>query len=100
MDLLYRRYASPFSFIDGMIRTGRFHEFVVSFWNTTKKEESEERNWQYFLHKVFEGSYEDFKKELKTSSENRNMSERTIETTIKQSMNILQKLDHREGGET
>ena len=90
MDLLYQRYASPFSFIDGMILSGRFDEFVASLWNTANKEKDEETRWQYFLHKVFEGSFEDFNNTLKDNSEHQNMSERTIETTMKHSMSILQ----------
>ena len=98
MDLLYQRYASPFSFIDGMIQTGRFCEFVESFWQTVHKEKDEETSWQYFLHKVFEGSYADFKNELKTNSDHKNMTEQTIETTIKESMNILNKFNPEKEG--
>ena len=101
MDRLFVRYADPFSFIDGMIRTGRFCEFVRSFWETTYKEKDEETSWQYFLHKVFEGSYADFKDGIQTNRENQNMSARTIETTYKHSMNILQSFnpENLEGGE-
>ena len=90
MDLLYQRYASPFSFINGMIQTGRFDEFVSDLWNTAHKEKDEEVRWQYFLHKVFEGSFEEFTEGLKQNSEHHHLSERTIETTMKHSMSILQ----------
>ena len=100
MDLLYQRYASPFSFIDGMIQTGRFREFVETFWQTVHKEKDEETSWQYFLHKVFSGSYADFKAELKNDNDHRNMSEQAIETTIKESMNILKNFNPERGGET
>ena len=100
MDRLYKRYADPFSFINGMILSGRFCEFVQSFWLTTQREESEEKNWQFYLHKVFEGSFDDFVGEMKTTAKNQNMPKRTFETTIKNSMNILDKLSHQEGGET
>ena len=99
MDLLYQRYASPFSFMDGMIQTGRFCEFVESFWRTVHKEKDEETSWQYYLHRVFDASYADFKKELKNTNEHRNMSEQTMETTIKQSMNILKNFNPETGGE-
>lgn len=99
MDRLYHRYADPFSFIDGMIKTGRFCEFVESFYTATQKEKEEETTWQYFLHKVFEGSYADFKAELKNNSDHQNMSARTIETTINHSMNILNNFNPEKGGE-
>ena len=101
MDLLFKRYASPFSFIDGMIQTGRFSEFVDSFMTAVQKDREEETRWQFFLHKVFEGSYSDFKEELKNNSENANMSARTIETTLNHSMNILNNFNpEKERGET
>ena len=99
MDLLFKRYADPFSFINGMILTGRFDEFVSSFMQTINDEKEEETKWQFFLHKVLEGSYEDFKNRLKIRTEHQNMSERTIETTVKHSMNILQNFNPEKGGE-
>lgn len=101
MDLLFKRYASPFLFIDGMIQTGRFCEFVSSFTKAYQKEQDEETSWQYFLHKVYEGSYADFKRELKANSEHQNLPQRTIETTLKHSMSILQNFNPEEkGGES
>jgi hypothetical protein len=99
MDRLFERYADPFSFINGMILAGRFDEFVSSFTRTVYEEKEEETQWQFFLHKVLEGSFEDFKKGLKVQTDNQNMSAWTFETTIKQSMNILQKLSPEKGGE-
>lgn len=89
MDRLFKRYADPFSFMDGMIRTGRFTEFVESFWNAVCVEKDEETIWEYYLHREFTRSFDDFKKELKEINENLNMSERTIETTFNHSMDIL-----------
>ena len=99
MDLLFARYADPFSFINGMIRTGRFDEFVLTFTKTVNDEKNEEARWQYFLHKVFDGSYADFKNRMKVRGDHQNMSDRTIETTITESMNILKKLSTKKGGE-
>lgn len=99
MDLLFVRYADPFSFISGTIRTGRFCDFVTSFINTVREEKEEETMWQYFLHKVMDGSYSDFKERLKVRGEHKNMSERTIETTVIDSMNILKKLSPDKGGD-
>ena len=99
MDLLFVRYADPFSFINGMILSGRFEEFVSSFMNTIHEEKEDETMWQYFLHKVFDGSYSDFRESLKVRTDNQHLSARTIETTINQSMNILQKLSPEKGGE-
>ena len=89
MDLLFKRYASPFSFVDGMIQTCRFDEFVVEFIKTNNKEKEERLDWEFFLHKVWEGTYQEFKDGIKTNEENQNMSKEHIETTVKNSLDIL-----------
>ena len=89
MDRLFARYADPFSFINGMILSGRFREFVISFWNNTIKEKNEEKSWEFYLHRVFEGSFDEFMEAQKTEAEHRNLPELTIETTIHETMNIL-----------
>jgi hypothetical protein len=100
MDLLYQRYASPFSFMDGMIQTGRFSEFVESLVKTVNEEREEKEQWEFWLHKVWDGTYEKFKEEIKNNKENLSMSKRTIETTIQNSMDILKNFNpQKEGGE-
>ena len=61
MDLLFKRYANPFPFMDGMIQTGRFSEFVQQILEKTNSEREEQTAWEFFLHKVWEGSFADFK---------------------------------------
>lgn len=97
MDRLYKRYADPFSFINGMIQAGRFREFVISFWNTTQEEMNEEKSWEFYLHRVFEGSFDDFMKAQKTDAEHRNLPARTIETTINHTNDILKKFNPEKG---
>ena len=90
MDLLYQRYASPFSFIDGYIQTGRFNEFVVELLKTVRKEKEDRWQWEFFLHKVWDDiTFEDFKKDIETNTNNQNMTAKTIETTVTESMDIL-----------
>lgn len=97
MDRLFNRYADPFSFMNGMIRTGRFCDFVESFIDTINREKEERSNWEFYLHRVFEGSYNDFVEGMKLDNENKHLSERTIETTVQQSMNILNKFNPERG---
>jgi hypothetical protein len=99
MDRLYQRYAYPFSFIDGMILTMRFEEFVTEFVSIVGKEKEEKADWEFFLHKVWDGSYKEFKDSIETNKNNQNMSKRTIETTVKESMNILKNFKPDKGGE-
>ena len=100
MDLLFKRYASPFLFMDGMIRTGRFDEFVDEFISTINAENEETTNWDFYLHKVQEGSFKDFIDELENNKQNQNMSEETIESTVQKSLSILNNFTPTERGET
>ena len=99
MDRLFQRYADPFPFMDGMIQTGRFYDFVRQFLETDYKEREEQTSWEYFLHKIWEGSFTDFKAAMENDKKNQQMSERTMETTIKDSMNILKNFNPSIGGE-
>ena len=85
MDLLFKRYADPFSLIDGYIQTSRFCEFIHGF----AKQKAEDDRWEFFLHKVWDKTYPEFCDALQNSQDLQEMSEYDIETTIKKSMNIL-----------
>lgn len=97
MDLLFKRYANPFPFMDGMIQTGRFYEFVRQFLEKNDSERDEQTSWEFFLHKVWEGSFADFKADMDNDKKNQRMSARTMETTIKDSMNILKNFNPKGG---
>ena len=87
--------------MDGMIQTGRFSEFVQQILEKTNSEREEQTAWEFFLHKVWEGSFADFKGGMDNDKKNQRMSERTMETTIKDSMNILKNFTpSQNGGET
>lgn len=99
MDQLYKRYADPFSFVNGMIQTGRFCEFVESFVDTLNEEKEEEHTWNFFLHKVFEGSYRDFKNSIETDKQNQEMSDDDIEAALQHTMQIMNNFNPEQGGE-
>lgn len=100
MDRLFKRYANPFLFMDGMIRTGRFCFFVESFLKEIHDELEEKTQWEFYLHRVFEGSFADFRAGIENDKQNQSMSEQAMETTIKHSMNILQNFSPEKGGES
>lgn len=89
MDRLYQRYADPFSFINGMIRTGRFCEFVSDFIYATNSEKEEKANWEIWLHKVFEMSYKDFKQSIEDTRINQQTTQEQLETTMNESRDML-----------
>lgn len=61
MDLLFKRYASPFIFMDTLIQSRRFSDFVDEIVERVE----DEREWEFFLHKVFDKSFNDFKESVK-----------------------------------
>jgi hypothetical protein len=85
MDLLCKRYASPFSFVDIAISQGRFCVFIEFLQD--KNEESME--WQYYLHKVHDSnvSFENFRDRIRNISK----APKKIDfvATIEQSQDIL-----------
>lgn len=100
MDLLFKRYASPFSFIDGMMQSGRFDEFVVELVSTVNKEKEDESLWEFYLHKVSsETSFKDFVEEVETDSKNQSMTEQDKASTVNMAMDILNNFIPTEGSE-
>lgn len=87
MDLLFHRYASPYFLIDQMISVEGFSGFVQELHDRTE----DEKLWEFFLHKVRDQSFEEFKGTLngkpKASFE---MTKTQIETTINNSFDIMQ----------
>ena len=84
MDLLFKRYASPFLLVDQMLLTGKFSTFVTEIFDF----DSDERLWNIFLHKVEGQSFNEWKASLGQES-NQKMTKNEIETTINDSFDIL-----------
>lgn len=101
MDLVSKRYSNPCFFMDGMIQTGRFEFFIDSFISTINREREEQTDWEFFLHKVWDESFSDFKEGIRNNKKNQEMPVQTIETTVKNSMSILKNFKPipEEGGE-
>lgn len=106
MDLLSKRYANPCFFLNGMIRTGRFEEFVEDFVQTINHEtefdnQEKEMHIQFecWLHRVFDKGFKEYMDEIKTNEEHQNLSNRTIETTFQHSVDILNHFNPEKGGE-
>lgn len=84
-----------------MIQSGRLDEFVTDIVDLDNKEKEEAAMWDYYLHRApfYEGSFDDFCADARNNAEHQKMSDRTIETTVKHSMNILNKFNPEKGGE-
>lgn len=87
MDLLFKRYASPFLLVDQMLLTGQFSEFVTEIFDY----DTDDRLWNIFLHKVdSQTSFNDWKASIGLGqNSNIEMTKNEIETTINDSFDIL-----------
>ncbi len=84
MDLLFKRYASPFLLLEQMIDNKRFAEFVDDFIETKREDDLIE----IWLHKVFDKTFSDFKDECNKSTPQQNNMV-NLEATIKHSNKML-----------
>lgn len=95
-DILYRRYSTPDNLIDHYIKSGNLSEFIHFLLEQKvqeKKEENKKKEWELWLHKVFDKSYNEFLTELKQENERRkkvvNMDVVDIKSAADTAMNTL-----------
>ena len=82
MDLLFVRYASPFILLDGLILTSSLNDFVNDFFNFVNKD----REWEFFLHKVYDKSWSEFSNEIIQAENHKPIN---LGATLVKSKNIL-----------
>ena len=82
MDLLFVRYASPFVLLDGFILTNSLNNFVDDFSDFI----NEDREWEFFLHKVYDKNWSEFSNDMKQSE---NQKPVDLGATIVKSKNML-----------
>jgi uncharacterized protein (UPF0332 family) len=85
MDLVFHRYANPFMLLNNMIQAGTLSGFIDMF----MKQQTEEQEWEYYLHKVFDKSFNEFKNNVDTEAKNSlALKNFNVETTIQDSIEI------------
>jgi DNA polymerase III sliding clamp (beta) subunit (PCNA family) len=106
MDLLFKRYASPFPLIDGMILAGRFSEFVDDFIRTINKETEAQNkdkemrfHWEFWLYRVLDKTFPEYMREIENDKKHRNISERELGTTLQHTSDILNSFNPENGGD-
>lgn len=75
------------SLVNGMIRTRRLLEFVQKLIQTHNEDIREKTLWEFYLHRVFDESYQDFKDSL--PEEVSIPSDAELAETISQSADML-----------
>ncbi len=80
--------------LNQLLQAGRFSGGIDDL-IALRNEELEERTaWEYYLHRIFDQSFEEFREQAKPPQELQNLQQydsRYVETTIEKSKGILQK---------
>lgn len=96
MDQVTRRYPDPSFLLNQYIETGRFCEFIKSFCAAQQDSDL----WEYYLHRVWDKSFNEFRDDLLTTQKQQSMTDSTIEATVQKSLDILGNFKpEQEGGE-
>ena len=83
MDLLFKRYASPFVLLDNLIITNSLNNFVNDFFDFVR----EDNEWEFFLHKIYGKSWSEFSDSIKQSD---NQEPIDLGDTLTKSKNMLE----------
>lgn len=94
MDLLFKKYASPFSLLDEVIKVSQFEDWVVFFLKKQDAEKNEHTMWEFYLHKVYDKNFQEWKKEVTNTTTDSSgtvvaMDEAKKEEIIQNSKSIL-----------
>ena len=91
MDLLAQRYASPFLMLDEFIRLHQLHDFVIEILKTIADEKIHEARWQFYLHKVFDMSFDDYVRKCEQPKQGEQyMTHKEIGNVINESKKMLE----------
>lgn len=74
--------------IDGMIRCRRFKEFCLEIIRIRNEEKEEDTLWEFYLHRVFDKTFDEFLSSIKEQPDKKPSSEE-IKSTILDSRNML-----------
>lgn len=87
MDLLLKRYASPFAYLDILIKNKRLTSFIEELAYTV----NEEKLWELYLHRYIDCSFEQWRESIGLQKINGSgeVSKEYVETTVKHSEIIL-----------
>ena len=75
--------------LDRMIRAGRFAEFVQEVMRIRNKEMMDQARWEYWLHRVFEMSYENYLAMFDNADREETLPEEVLTATVEESMGII-----------
>jgi len=88
MDLLSKRYASPFLLLEEYIEAGCLAEFIEELIEIVNQENEDQTMWDIYLHKVYDKTFDEFVRQCKQQKEPEKPVD--FETAINNSISILE----------
>ena len=84
---MYHRYSNPLTLLDSLIENGMLSDYI----NTLNEKAVFDFEFDVWLHKVADMSFDDWRKQIHSNVEARTveMDETEIKTTVLKSSNIL-----------
>lgn len=86
MDLIFKRYSSPFSLFDELIENDMLSDFI----DTLIEKNNEDLELKIWLHKVYDKSFSEFTSNIHSQGAHTEaMDEEEAKTTIRKSYEML-----------
>lgn len=92
--MLFKQYANPFDFLDGISQMGMFEQGILK----VIEDEQEQKLWELYLHSYPEKSFKEWKDSLKSSNPKNAMTESEVATQVQKSKNLLKSFNPTKGG--
>jgi hypothetical protein len=93
MDMMFSRYANPMPLLGQMVKGQRLTEFVNEFIKIRNEELEGQTQWEFWLHKVFDMTYQEFLSKIDRTSGSTTREEapskNELETIVKESWGTL-----------
>ena len=88
-DLLYKRYGKPLELLQQMVEIGQLAEFINELVQIRNEELQEKTMWEYYLHRVYDMSFDEFMQQTKEPEAPETMGKDRMVEIVKDSLDIL-----------
>lgn len=88
-DLLYKRYSNPLELLQQMLQAGQLEEFIGELVQIRNEELQERTMWEYYLHRVYDMSFDEFMKQTKEPEAPETIGKDRMTEIVKDSLDIL-----------
>jgi hypothetical protein len=86
MDLIFKRYSSPFLLLDTLIVNNQFNGFINDFIDMY----NEDKIYELWLHRGYGKSYKDFRSKINLEPKEVNTTPVDVDKILKDSMSVLE----------